>query len=309
MKIRKYAAIDIGSNAIRMLVSNVVDHEKERIILKNALVRVPIRLGEDSFTSGSISKKNQKRIIKSMKAFKMLMKVHGVKDYLAFATSALREAENGKKVVKQVWSKSGIKIDIIDGKKEAKIISNTNVFDSVGLDKTFLYVDVGGGSTEFSILKNGKRTHSKSFKIGTVRLLNDGVTEALWKRAEAWVRSHTQDYSKVYLLGTGGNINKLHKMAGIKDSRPITYLTLSALYAKLSKLTYEERIIQYGLNPDRSDVILPAAMLFLRTLKWTGAKVVYVPKVGLSDGMIRELCKTKKNKFVNRGWSPGLPKS
>ena len=143
MKIRKYAAIDIGSNAIRMLVSNVIDHDKERIILKNTLVRVPIRLGEDSFTSGSISKKNQKRIVKSMKAFKMLMKVHRVKDYLAFATSALREAENGKKVVKQVFSKSGIKIEIIDGKKEAKIISNTNVFDSVELDKTFLYVDVG----------------------------------------------------------------------------------------------------------------------------------------------------------------------
>jgi len=176
MKIRKYAAIDIGSNAIRMLVSNVIDHDKERIILKNTLVRVPIRLGEDSFTSGSISKKNQKRIVKSMKAFKMLMKVHRVKDYLAFATSALREAENGKKVVKQVFSKSGIKIEIIDGKKEAKIISNTNVFDSVELDKTFLYVDVGGGSTEFSILINGKRTHSKSFKIGTVRLLNGGVS-------------------------------------------------------------------------------------------------------------------------------------
>ena len=297
MKIRKYAAIDIGSNAIRMLVSNVIDHDKERIILKNTLVRVPIRLGEDSFTSGSISKKNQKRIVKSMKAFKMLMKVHRVKDYLAFATSALREAENGKKVVKQVFSKSGIKIEIIDGKKEAKIISNTNVFDSVELDKTFLYVDVGGGSTEFSILINGKRTHSKSFKIGTVRLLNGGVSEDLWERSEAWVKSHTKDYSKVYLLGTGGNINKLHKMAGIKDSRPITYLTLSALYVRLSKLTYEERIIKYGLNPDRSDVILPAAMLFLRTLKWTGAKVVYVPKVGLSDGMIRELCKTKKKQF------------
>ena len=251
MKIRKYAAIDIGSNAIRMLVSNVIDHDKERIILKNTLVRVPIRLGEDSFTSGSISKKNQKRIVKSMKAFKMLMKVHRVKDYLAFATSALREAENGKKVVKQVFSKSGIKIEIIDGKKEKKIISNTNVFDSVELDKTFLYVDVGGGSTEFSILINGKRTHSKSFKIGTVRLLNGGVSEDLWERSEAWVKSHTKDYSKVYLLGTGGNINKLHKMAGIKDSRPITYLTLSALYVRLSKLTYEERIIKYGLNPDR----------------------------------------------------------
>lgn len=293
MKIRKYAAIDIGSNAIRMLVSNVVYYEEERLILKNALVRVPIRLGEDAFTSGSISKKNKKRIIKSMKAFQFLMDVHGVKDYLAYATSALREAHNGPKIVEQVLRKSGIKIEIIDGKKEAKIISNTNIFNLIGEGKAYLYVDVGGGSTEFSVLKNGKRLYSKSFKIGTVRLLNNGVSKALWTEVEDWVRRHTQDFSKVYLLGTGGNINKLHKMAGIKESRPITLLTLSALYTKLNKLTYEDRIIKYGLNPDRSDVILPAAQLFLRTLSWSGAKVVYVPKVGLSDGMISELCKRK----------------
>jgi exopolyphosphatase/guanosine-5'-triphosphate,3'-diphosphate pyrophosphatase len=295
MKIKKYAAIDVGSNAIRMLVSNVINHKGKRTILKNALVRVPIRLGEDSFTSGSISKKNKKRIVKSMKAFKMLMKVHGVKDYMAYATSALREAKNGSKVVKEVLSKSGIQIEIIDGKKEAKIISNTNVFDVVGKEKTFLYVDVGGGSTEFSILKNGKRIHSKSFKIGTVRLLNNGVSDEMWEHAQKWVKEKTKEYNKIYLLGTGGNINKLHKIAGIKDNRPITFLTLNAIYARLSKMTYEERIVELGLNPDRSDVILPAAKLFLRTLNWSGAKVVYVPKVGLSDGMIRELCKKKKN--------------
>lgn len=295
MKIKKYAAIDVGSNAIRMLVSNVINHKGKRTILKNALVRVPIRLGEDSFTSGSISKKNKKRIVKSMKAFKMLMKVHGVKDYMAYATSALREAKNGSKVVKEVLSKSGIQIEIIDGKKEAKIISNTNVFDVVGKEKTFLYVDVGGGSTEFSILKNGKRIHSKSFKIGTVRLLNNGVSNEMWEHAQRWVKEKTKEYNKIYLLGTGGNINKLHKIAGIKDNRPITFLTLNAIYARLSKMTYEERIVELGLNPDRSDVILPAAKLFLRTLNWSGAKVVYVPKVGLSDGMIRELCKKKKN--------------
>ena len=295
MKIKKYAAIDVGSNAIRMLVSNVINHKGKRTILKNALVRVPIRLGEDSFTSGSISKKNKKRIVKSMKAFKMLMKVHGVKDYMAYATSALREAKNGSKVVKEVLSKSGIQIEIIDGKKEAKIISNTNVFDVVGKEKTFLYVDVGGGSTEFSILKNGKRIHSKSFKIGTVRLLNNGVSDEMWEHAQKWVKEKTKEYNKIYLLGTGGNINKLHKIAGINDNRPITFLTLNAIYARLSKMTYEERIVELGLNPDRSDVILPAAKLFLRTLNWSGAKVVYVPKVGLSDGMIRELCKKKKN--------------
>lgn len=293
MKIRKYAAIDIGSNAVRMLVANVVEYEKKTIFLKNSLVRIPVRLGQDAFSEGKISEVNIKRIIKSMKAFKLLMKVHGVKDYLAFATSALREAKNGSKVVEKVLEKSGIKIEIIDGKKEAKIISNTTIFDTISKEKTFLYVDVGGGSTEFSVLIKGKRTYSKSFKIGTVRLLNDKVSDETWQAAEEWVNEHTQGHEKIYLLGTGGNINKLHKMAVIKDDRPISYLTLNALSNKLNLLTYEERIVKLGLNPDRSDVILPAAKLFLKTLNWSGAKDIYVPKVGLSDGMIRELCKNK----------------
>jgi len=293
LKIRKYAAIDIGSNAVRMLVANVVEYEKKTIFLKNSLVRIPVRLGQDAFSEGKISEVNIKRIIKSMKAFKLLMKVHGVKDYLAFATSALREAKNGSKVVEKVLEKSGIKIEIIDGKKEAKIISNTTIFDTISKEKTFLYVDVGGGSTEFSVLIKGKHTYSKSFKIGTVRLLNDKVSDETWQAAEEWVNEHTQGHEKIYLLGTGGNINKLHKMAGIKDDRPISYLTLNALSNKLNLLTYEERIVKLGLNPDRSDVILPAAKLFLKTLNWSGAKDIYVPKVGLSDGMIRELCKNK----------------
>jgi len=293
LKIRKYAAIDIGSNAVRMLVANVVEYEKKTIFLKNSLVRIPVRLGQDAFSEGKISEVNIKRIIKSMKAFKLLMKVHGVKDYLAFATSALREAKNGSKVVEKVLEKSGIKIEIIDGKKEAKIISNTTIFDTISKEKTFLYVDVGGGSTEFSVLIKGKRTYSKSFKIGTVRLLNDKVSDETWQAAEEWVNEHTQGHEKIYLLGTGGNINKLHKMAGIKDDRPISYLTLNALSNKLNLLTYEERIVKLGLNPDRSDVILPATKLFLKTLNWSGAKDIYVPKVGLSDGMIRELCKNK----------------
>lgn len=294
MKIRKYAAIDIGSNAVRLLVSNVIDYKGKTLFLKNALVRVPIRLGQDSFTEGKISDKNIKRMVKSMKAFRMLMKVHGVKDYLAYATSALRDAENGSSVVEKIFKKAGIQIEIIDGKKEAKIISNTNVFEKIDLEKTFLYIDVGGGSTEFSILKEGKRTESISFKIGTVRVLNQGVDTKTWNEVERWVKEHTASYSKIYLLGTGGNINKLHKMANVKDNRPITFLTLNAMYNRLKGLTYEERIVELGLNPDRSDVIIPAAELFLKTLQWSGAKVVYVPKVGLSDGMIRELYKNKK---------------
>ena len=293
MKIKKYAAIDIGSNAVRILVTNVVSYKKKIVFLKNALVRVPIRLGQDAFTNGNISDKNIKRMIKSMKAFRLLMEVHGVKDYLAFATSALRDAKNGSYLVEKVLKKSGIKIEIIDGKKEAKIISNTNVFDTINKEKTFLYVDIGGGSTEFSILINGKRNQSKSFKIGTVRLLNSKVEQVTLDEAETWVRRHTLMHERIYLLGTGGNINKLHKIANINDNSPISYLTLKALYNQLDALTYEERIVDLGLNPDRSDVILLAAKLFIKILNWSGAKDIYVPKIGLSDGMIRELYKKK----------------
>tara|TARA_B110000438_G_scaffold210574_1_gene202575 strand:+ start:864 stop:1745 length:882 start_codon:yes stop_codon:yes gene_type:complete len=293
MKIKKYAAIDIGSNAVRILVTNVVSYKKKTVFLKNALVRVPIRLGQDAFTNGKISDKNIKRMIKSMKAFKLLMEVHEVKDYLAFATSALREAKNGSYLVEKVLKKSGIKIEIIDGKKEAKIISNTNVFDTINKEKTFLYVDIGGGSTEFSVLINGKRNQSKSFKIGTVRMLNSKVEQVTLNEAESWVRRHTLMHERIYLLGTGGNINKLHKIANINDNRPLSYLTLNTLYNQLDALTYEERIVDLGLNPDRSDVILLAAKLFIKILNWSGAKDIYVPKVGLSDGMIRELYKRK----------------
>jgi len=293
MKIKKYAAIDIGSNAVRILVTNVVSYKKKTVFLKNALVRVPIRLGQDAFTNGKISDKNIKRMIKSMKAFKLLMEVHEVKDYLAFATSALREAKNGSYLVEKVLKKSGIKIEIIDGKKEAKIISNTNVFDTINKEKTFLYVDIGGGSTEFSVLINGKRNQSKSFKIGTVRMLNSKVEQVTLDEAESWVRRHTLMHERIYLLGTGGNINKLHKIANINDNGPLSYLTLNTLYNQLDALTYEERIVDLGLNPDRSDVILLAAKLFIKILNWSGAKDIYVPKVGLSDGMIRELYKRK----------------
>jgi len=289
MKIDKYAAIDIGSNAVRMLIANVIKENGNTHFRKNALVRVPIRLGEDSFTSGEISETNIDRLVHSMQAFKLLMEVHGVKRYLAYATSALREASNGQAVVKKIGVDSGISVELIDGAKEATIISNTNIFDQVSIEKTFLYIDVGGGSTEFSVIRKGERMCSKSFKIGTVRLLNEQVSAKVWQTIEEWIQTNLSNVNKVYLLGTGGNINKLHKMAGIKEGRPITYLMMSALYKKISALTYDERIVSLGLNPDRSDVILPAMEIYIRALRWSKAKVIYVPKVGLSDGMIKEI--------------------
>lgn len=289
MRIRKYAAIDIGSNAVRLLISNVIESKQQTQFFKNSLVRVPIRLGEDSFISGKISNRNINRLLESIQSFKILMNVHGVENYLAYATSALRDAKNGDLIVNEIFNKTGINIEIINGKREAKIISKTDVFQSIDIDKTYLYVDVGGGSTEFSIMYGGKRIESISFKIGTVRLLNKSVDDKIWYQVEDWVRTKTKPHKKIYLMGTGGNINKIHKISNIKDNRPITYLAMSSIYNKLNSLTYEERIIEMGLNPDRSDVIVHASEIFLKTLIWSGAKVIYVPKMGLADGMIREL--------------------
>ena len=267
MRIRKYAAIDIGSNAVRLLISNVIESKQQTQFFKNSLVRVPIRLGEDSFTSGKISNRNINRLLESIQSFKILMNVHGVENYLAYATSALRDAKNSHLIVNEILNKTGINIEIINGKREAKIISKTDVFQSIDIDKTYLYVDVGGGSTEFSVIYGGKRIDSISFKIGTLRLLNKSVDYKIWNQVEDWVRKRTKPYKKIYLMGTGGNINKIHKISNIKDNRPITYLAMSSIYNKLNSLTYEERIIQMGLNPDRSDVIVLASEIFLKTLK------------------------------------------
>ena len=250
MKIKKYAAIDIGSNAVRILVTNVVSYKKKTVFLKNALVRVPIRLGQDAFTNGNISDKNIKRMIKSMKAFKLLMEVHGVKDYLAFATSALRDAKNGSYLVEKVLKKSGIKIEIIDGKKEAKIISNTNVFDTINKEKTFLYVDIGGGSTELSFIQNGKKTLSRSFNIGTVRDLSKKTKTNVWDQIKIWIKDNMDKDFKLRLFGTGGNINKIQNITNTKVGKPISYFSMITLLNNLSKIDYEKRILQYDLNPD-----------------------------------------------------------
>ena len=290
MEIKKYAAIDIGSNAVRVLIANVVEVEQHPPkFMKSSMVRVPIRLGEDSFTVGEISAKNIKRMVKAMKAFKLIMQVNNVTHYMACATSALREANNAHEVVDVVAKKTGIHIDVIDGKREAEIISTTNIFDFIQRDRTFLYVDVGGGSTEFSVLVKGERVASKSFKIGTVRMINNLVSAKVWDEIEAWITEQIEGKGKIALLGSGGNINKLFKLSKVKEGRPLTLIKLNTLYNKLNALSYEERIMQLELNPDRSDVIIPALQIYLKALKWSNSTEVYVPKIGLSDGMIKVL--------------------
>ena len=297
MKIAKFAAIDIGSNAIRILISNVIQTEDKSVYFqKNALVRVPIRLGEDSFTMGEISKRNIKRMVKAMKAFKLLMNVHGVSEYLAYGTSALREANNSSHVIDIIKKKAGVKVEIIDGTKEAEIISNSKISDFLNTRKTLLLVDVGGGSTEFTILNEGKNITSKSFKIGTVRLINKMVDERVWEQIKIWLQKHTKEFDKITLLGSGGNINKLIKLAKVKEGKPLSLISLNVIYKELESLSYEERMINFELNPDRADVILPAARIYLKALEWSGGQNIYVPKVGLSDGMIKYLYNKSKKK-------------
>lgn len=290
IKIKKYAAIDIGSNAMRLLIANIVEQEgKETQFSKSSLVRVPIRLGQDAFTVGEISPENIERMCDAMKAFNLLMKVHKVECYKAFATSAMREAYNAKEVVALIKKKSDIKIEIIDGKKEAAIIASTDLHHLLKTEETYLFVDVGGGSTEFTLFSNGKMVNSRSFKAGTVRLLNEMVHDVVWEEIEKWIKVNTADYDEVTLIGSGGNINKLFKMSGKQQDKPLSYIYINSQYAYLSSLTYEQRISQLGLNPDRADVIVPATRIYLNAMKWSGARQIYVPKIGLSDGIVKAM--------------------
>ena len=290
IKIKKLAAIDIGSNAMRLLISNVVEQEgKEPQFNKSSLVRVPIRLGQDAFTVGEISKENIDRMVDAMKAFNLLMKVHKVEQYKAFATSAMREAYNAKEVVAFIKKKADIKIEIIDGKKEAAIIASTDLHHLLKTDETYLFVDVGGGSTEFTLFSNGKMINSRSFKAGTVRLLNDMVHDVVWDEIEKWIKTNTKDYDEVTLIGSGGNINKLFKMSGKQQEKPLSYIYINSQYAFLNSLTYEQRIAELGLNSDRADVIIHATRIYLNAMKWSGARQIYVPKIGLSDGIVKAM--------------------
>jgi exopolyphosphatase / guanosine-5'-triphosphate,3'-diphosphate pyrophosphatase len=292
LEIKKYGAIDIGSNAIRLLIANViVNEDKETQFKKSSLVRVPIRLGADAFVNGSISEANTERMIAAIKAFQLLMNVHHVERYKACATSAMREATNGKIVAEKIEQETGIKIDIIGGKEEASIISSTDLNTLIQNNSAYLYVDVGGGSTEFTLFSEGKIISSKSFKMGTVRLLNNkkSTNKEIFANVQKWIEKNTKGLKKLSLIGSGGNINKLFKMSGRTEGKPISYIYLNAQYQFLKKMSYQERVTELSLNPDRADVIIPATKIYLSAMKWSGAKKIYVPKIGLADGIIKSL--------------------
>ncbi len=292
MKIEKLAGIDIGSNAVRLLVANVITEENggNPSFQKSALVRVPIRLGADTFINGIISEENKLRMIKAMKAFKLLMEVHGVQKYKACATSAMREAKNGNEVVQEIFEKTSVEIDIINGQKEAKIIFSTDLSHIIEVHKTYLYVDVGGGSTEITIFSKGKIITSKSFKIGTVRLLDDKKEfKKIWQNIETWIKENTKGLKNINVIGSGGNINKIFKLSGKPMGTALSLTYMKDYLEFLSQMTYEDRIRKLDLNPDRADVIIPATKIYLSAMEWSGAKKIYVPKIGLADGIVKSL--------------------
>lgn len=285
----RYAAIDIGSNAVRLLIADINKQGKTFKYKKNTLIRVPLRLGGDAFVNHKISDKKKTDLVNTMFAFKKLMTVYQVTKYLACATSAMREANNGNDIVKLIKAETDLNLEIIGGEREANIIYANHIEQELDQEKTYLYIDVGGGSTELSIFSKGKLQASKSFSIGTIRMLDKQDKQETWDEMKAWVKEYGSNYSNLFGIGTGGNINKLFRMADGKDNLPMSIQKLKALYNKLNSYSLIDRINILGLNPDRADVIIPACNIYLTLMKWGGIKQIFVPKVGMADGIIKLL--------------------
>ena len=288
-----YAAIDIGSNAGRLLIGNVVNEAGVANIKKFSLTRVPLRLGEDVFTNKRISAKRIKMLIKTIKAYKLLMEVYDIHGFRACATSAMREALNGAEVIAKVKKETGIKLELINGDVEANLIFST--FDTLKFEKkkSYLYIDVGGGSTEVSLIENGKRVASQSFKIGTLRILKGKVTKERWTQLKDWVKTLNPSHKQISAIGTGGNINRILKINRGDESNEIEYRDIKRIQQYIASYSLRDRINKLGLRPDRADVIVPAADIYLAIMKYADVTQMLVPKVGLVDGIIYDIYKNE----------------
>ena len=288
-----YAAIDIGSNAVRLLIKKEEENENlvSRRLSKVMMLRVPLRLGFDVFSLGELSDGKAVKLRRLMKAYRQLMKIYEVTDYRACATSAMRDARNGKAVIKKVLKDTGIRIEIIDGQEEARMIYNNHVECLEDRTGNYIYVDVGGGSTEINLLTNGVLVQSLSYNVGTVRMLSNAVREEVWEQMKDDLTRLTADFPDINIIGSGGNINKLYRLADKKDKKlqrmPIA--SLQELYDQLSPLTPEQRMKEFSLKADRADVIVPAARIFLTIAETVKAQYVHVPVIGLADGIIDSL--------------------
>lgn len=291
MKKVNYAAIDIGSNAVRLLIKCVNEENASELMSKIQLIRIPLRLGEDAFTTGMISEEKEEKLIRLMKAYKQMMKIYDVQDYRACATSAMRDAKNGKDVARRIARKTGIQVEIIDGQEEAHVVYNNHIEQLFTSGQNYLYVDVGGGSTEINLICDGELKSSQSYNVGTVRMLSGMVKEEEKEALRKALLEIAQEYMPVNIIGSGGNINKLFRLADKKDKKTsfLPIESLREIYETLKALSTEQRIKQFKLKPDRADVIVPAAEIFLEVATHVQAAGIMVPIIGLSDGIIDSL--------------------
>ena len=291
MEIRKFAAIDVGSNSVRLLIANVLQNGDGPFFKKSSLIRVPVRLGANAFTDHKIPEVSIVHLEETMHAFKHLMRANDVIHYKGCATSAMREAANGPQIIKRIREKTGINIEIISGNTEASLIFNSQNASMGKIESNCLFVDVGGGSTEITIFSKGKAVAAKSFSIGTIRILQNQVEKDDWKRMKEWVKEKASGLKDFSMLGSGGNINRIAKLAELKPDKALSFEKLNEMLEDLKAHTYEERMKLYDLNPDRADVIVPAGEIFISIMKWVDADKIFIPKIGLGDGIVREVFK------------------
>lgn len=291
------AAIDIGSNAARLLVSETSVYVDGSVdFTKLCLLRIPLRLGFDVFDNGYVSDAKKKKLIETLKAYKLLMGIYNVTAYKACATSAMRDASNGPQILKEIFTETGLNINIISGKEEANIIYETHIAENLNTTKSYLYIDVGGGSTEVTLFSRNHTIFKESFNIGTIRLLHNKVTDEQWEHLKWYIKTHVRNYQPIEAIGTGGNINKVFSMSKRKEGKPLTLDLLRDYHKELSATSVDERKHLYQFRDDRADVIVPALQVFTSIMRWAQADEIYVPKVGLADGLIKILYNEEKEK-------------
>ena len=286
----RIAAIDIGSNAARLLINEVTEPKKGKPeFMKLNLLRIPLRLGIDVFTSGKIGAEREEMVISSMKVFSDLMKIYKVEHYRACATSAMRDAKNGAEIIQAVKQTSGIDIEIISGDEEATLIYENHVAEGLDKDSAYLYIDVGGGSTELTFYENGEMKYERSFNIGTIRLLNNLVKDEHWKEMKEEIRKNINSKKPVVAIGSGGNINKIFSMSKTKDGKPMSAAYLKKYYKEMNGLTVAERMSRYAIREDRADVLVPALEIFNNVMTWSDIDKIFVPKISVADGLIHRI--------------------
>jgi len=286
----RLAAIDIGSNAARLLISEVTtDGNGITSFIKENLIRVPLRLGFDVFANGEISQYRRDMIMQTMKAYKHLLNVYDVTHLKACATSAMRDAKNADEIITEVREKTGIDIEVISGSAEASFIYENHIAENLDKEHSYLYIDVGGGSTELTFFSNNKLVFKDSFNIGTIRLLKNMVSENTWDEMKDGIKEKIKGHKQVTAIGSGGNINKIFSLSKRKEGKPLTLDMLKDYYKELNNVTLQERMSIYKLREDRADVIVPALLIYINTMRWANASEIYVPKIGLADGLIQHL--------------------